>query len=421
METTRQMTREKRTAETRRRAALYTIAPTVIFIISFMMFYKEALLPGKSDMLAHMKSAASFDLVMGLTHNGWHFVCWLFYACLPISLEVAAGLSTAVFNTLTAVLVIWLIERYFKDISSHVPAATVTAIISLIVGPLYLRFYNSRYYMGQGTPNVWHNPTTVACRPFMILITVLTVEYWSCDREEHVAVGRRSLKKTTAYQWGLMLLLLISTIIKPSYLMVYLPVCGLRGLYLLGKGRGKNIISLICQHLYFIPSLLVFLWQYIKIYLLGGISGNVGESGIEIAFFKVARLYASSVTVSLILKMAFPFLVILIWRKVLFKDKLFQLVFAQFVSGLLITWTFAETGKRAKHGNFGWGNMLAASLFWIFCVIFFVKEVLENREKIAESAAEKVKYGIPAIVLLWHLLAGISYYVSLLLNMSSQL
>ena len=407
--------------EKRRRIALYTIAPAIIFVISFMMFYKEALLPKHSDMLTHMKFAMSLSDVMSLTHNGWHFVCWLFYACLPVSIAVAAGLSTAVFNTFTAVLVIWLIEKYFVNATDHVAVSTLTAVMALVVGPLYLRFYNHRYYLGQGSPNLWHSPTTVAVRPFMILITVLTVEYWACSSDEQIVIGKKSIRKALAYQWILMILLLISTIIKPSYLMVYLPVCGIIALMRLWKGRGKNFISLVAEHLYFIPSLLVFLWQYIKIYLLGGINGNVGETGIGIAFFKVARLYASSVTISLILKMAFPFLIIILWRKVLFKDRLFQLVFAQFLAGLAITWTFTETGKRASHGNFGWGNILAASFLWIFCLIFYMKELTENREKIVECTAEKIKYGIPAIALLWHLLAGISYYISILLNMNTQL
>lgn len=415
---TKELDRNK--MERKRKIALYTIAPTIIFIISFIMFCAQGMLPEKSDMVTHMKYALSLTEVMTLSHNGWHFVCWLFYACLPISIEVAAGMSTAVFNAFTAVLVIWLIDKYFKDVLNNVAVATVTAVTTLVVGPLYLRFYNSHYYLGQGSPNVWHNPTTIAVRPFMILITVLTVEYWSCEKEERISLGRHNMKKKTAYQWVLLILLLISTVIKPSYLMVYLPVCGIRALFQLCKARGRNFISLICSHLYFLPSLVVFLWQYIKIYLLGGAaSGEAGETGIAIAFFKVARLYASSVTVSLILKMAFPLLVVIIWRKILFKDKLFQLVFAQFLAGLAITWTFTETGKRARHGNFGWGNILAASFLWIFCVIFYVKEVLENKDKIAEDTVMKVKYGIPAIVLLWHLLAGICYYISLLVNMST--
>lgn len=406
--------------ERKRKSALYTIAPTIIFVISFLMFYKETFLVKNSDITTHMQYALSLDRVFSLTHCGWHFVCWLFYACLPISIAVAAALSTALFNAWTAYLVIWLADKYLKDKVTSIMIPTITTVSALLAGPLYLRFYNANYYKGQGSPNVWHNPTTIAVRPFMILITVMTVEYWNCDKEEKITLFGKQWKKTTIYQWVMMFLLFFSTLIKPSYLMVYMPVCGIVALVRLLKGKGKNFLKLVVQHLYFIPAAVVLFWQYLEIYLLGT-STVAGEGGIEIAFFKVARLYASSVTVSLILKMAFPFLVLLLFRKIIFKDKYFQLIFGQFLVGLAETWTLAETGKRAKHGNFGWGNILAASFVWIFCLIFYVKEVVKNKDRIAADTALKVKYGIPAAVLAWHLLAGICYYVSLLTNMKAQL
>lgn len=406
----------------KKRAALYTIAPVIIFILTYILFYKQTLMTKSSDTVAHMNHALSLDYVLGLSHWGWHMVCWLFYACLPIPINNAAALATASFNALTAILVIWLMECYMKDKMPGVVVPTIATVFALMVGPLYLRFYNSSYYMGQGTPNVWHNPTAVAVRPFIILISVFTVEYWSCEETERVQICGKCMKKTTAYQLLLTILLLASTIIKPSLLMVYLPVCGIVALVKLVKSRGRLFGKLILQHLYFVPSALVFLWQYISIFIFGNVGkSSAGETGIQIAFFKVAGMYAPSVLFSLILKMAFPFLVIFLWRKVIFKDKLFQITFWQFLAGLAITWTFAETGSRLNHGNFGWGNLLAASFLWIFCIMFYLKEWVKDREKISGSVRYKLKYGIPFVILLWHFLAGVSYYIYVLNNMSRQL
>lgn len=406
----------------KRRIALYTAAPALIFMITWEIFYKQTMLPKSSDIVAHMEHALSLDMVLEVTHCGWHFVCWLFYACLPISIQAAASMATALFNAASAVLVIWLLERYLKGRPAGAWLSGTAAVIALTAGPLYLRFYNSSYYLGQGSPNPWHNPTSTAVRPFMILITILTADYWALDKTAAVRMGKRAVKKTTLYQLALMVLLFLSTITKPSFLMVYLPACGLIALARLIAGKGKNFVSLLIQHLYFIPSLLVFLWQYLKIYILGGgVASQAGETGIAIDFFKVAGMYAPSVLFSLILKMAFPFLVILLWRKVIFKDRLFQLTFLQFIMGLLITWTFVETGKRASHGNFGWGNILASSMLWIFCVVFYVRELTQNREAIGKSVGLKIKFGVPGAVLLWHFLAGAAYYWQVLHNMSGQL
>lgn len=396
---------KERMMERKRRIAMFTVAPAIIFLITYYIYYLQASVPGGGDIVKHMNAALSLDMVLKISDCGWHFVCWLFYVCLPIPIEEAASLATASFNAFTAVLVIWIIDRYYGKNMKRVVFPTVITLVSLLVGPLYLRFYNPNYYLGQGSPNIWHNPTSVAVRPFMLWVTVLTMDYWSCDKEERVSVGKRTMKKTTAYELGLGVLLFISTLVKPSFLMVYCPVCGIVILYRLIKRKGKGFWELVKQNLYFLPSLAVFLWQYIKIFIFGGATGS--NAGIEIAFFKVARLYAPSVLFSLILKMAFPILVIVIWRKKIFKDKLFQMVFGMALMGLAITWTLAETGDRAKHGNFGWSNILASSFLWIFCVIFYAREWDEEKETIMENTMRKVKYAVPAVILLWHLVAGL--------------
>lgn len=392
--------------EKKQKVAMYTIAPVLMFCITFYIYYLQASVPDGGDIVKHMSVSMSLSDVLRISDCGWHFVCWLLYATLPIPIDVAASAATACFNAMTAVIVIWLIDQYFDHCFRSAVYPTLVALAGLLVGPCYLRFYNPRYYLGQGSPNIWHNPTSTAVRPFMLLVGILTIRYWECGRDETVELFGKQRKKKVVCSIGLMILLFISTVVKPSFLMVYCPVCGIMALIRLIKGKGRNFLTLVAEHLYFIPSLLLFLWQYIKIFVFGGALDTSG--GIEIAFFKVARLYAPSVVFSLILKMAFPFLVILIWRKLVFHDRLFQLVFCQFLMGLAITWTFAETGTRAKHGNFGWGNILASSFLWLMCLIFYAREFYRDRDQVAVSAKLKAKYGIPAVFLLWHLLGGIT-------------
>lgn len=399
----------------KRKVCLYVLVAAVLFILTYLAVYVQATKPGGSDTTVHMAAAMSVDLMLQESHWGWHLICWLFYVCLPITIEEAAAASTAAFNAGTAVLILWLGEKYLsrdrkgKDLSGVAAAA---AVVSMLVGPLYLRFYNQRYYLGQGTPNTWHNPTTTAVRPFMILITLLTIGYWDCEKDARVTVLGKTIKKTTAYQVVLGGLLLYSTMIKPSYLMIYLPVCGIRALVLLARSRGKGFWKLVAGHLYFVPSLCVLLYQYLLLYFVP--SAEEDPSQVVIAPLRVARMYAPSVLISLFLRMAFPFLVIVIWRKVIFRERFFPLIFGQYVTGLLISWTFAETGRRASHGNFGWGNVLGSSLLWIFCLFFFVRQFLEEKDGIEGSRTLKIKYGALFLLLAWHLAGGICYYLNLL-------
>lgn len=413
----------------KRKGWMYFAAFSSIFIMTYVMFQKQAQLTVSSDIVTHMKYILSLDQVLKLTHCGWHFICWLFYACLPITPAQAAVLVTSLFNGIFAVLVAWLADQYLiqgtQAGKSGKKMAYLPAMISFVactVGPLYLRFYNANYYKGQGTANVWHNPTVIAVRPIMIVIDVLALGYWEWRKEEKTGEERKAWKKKLRrYQYLLTVLLAISTLIKPSFLMVYLPVCAIAELWRLIKEKQglKAWGDAIKKNLYFLPSLLIFLWQYLKIYIIGGEAS--GEGGIAIAFFKVARSYAPSVVISLGLKMAFPVLVIFIWRKKIFKERMFPLIFSQFVMGLLISWTFTETGRRAAHGNFGWGNVLAASFLWVFCLIFYFREMLEDQQKLRTDQKCRWKYGIPFLFLVWHLLAGLCYYWELLHDMGRQL
>ena len=65
-----------------------------------------------------------------------------------------------------------------------------------MVGPLYLRFYNHLYYLGQNTPNPWHNPTYTGVRPFMFIVTLLTIYYWHLTGESGQAAGNGDSKDT---------------------------------------------------------------------------------------------------------------------------------------------------------------------------------------------------------------------------------
>ena len=292
----------------------------------------------------------------------------------------------------------------------------------LMAGPLYLRCYNASYYLGHGAPHPWHNPTSIACRPLLLAVTVLTVACWDAGPGETVRVGGKAWSKSLALQVALAILLAIGTLIKPSVLMVYGPACALRALYLLCKAKGRNFLKLLLGHLYLVPAAVIMLWQYISIYFTGQ-DAYLNSSGITIDPFYIAKLHAPSVLVSLLLKMAFPFLIIVIWRKKIFKDRLFILILLQYLTGLATTWIFRETGRRANHGNFGWGNLLASSLLWLFCLGFFIRAFREERKEgpAGRSVKRAAVYLVPGLLLFWHVLAGVCYYATLLSNMASQM
>ena len=419
---------EQKTGENERisriRRAVYIAAPLFIFIITYILVLKETGLEKNSDVASHMRKCLSFEEMMSVSHNGWHIVCYLLYEMLPIPIETAASIASALFNAFACVLTIWLCEHMMKPDYSRKESFWLVSFLSasaLIIGPLYLRFYNPRYYVGQSSPNPWHSPTTMGVRPFALLITILTAFLWDCGEEETTKAFGRVLKRKTVLQIWLGILLLAATLIKPSILTIYLPVCGVRALICLVKGKGRNLLTLIRDHLYFLPSAALFLFQFMKIYIIGGTASAKTTEGIEIALFKVTNMAAPFFPVSVVLRMAFPFAVIIIWRKIVFKDTMFKISFWQYVAGMLVFWIFAEKGSRASHGNFGWGNVIASSVLWIWCLIFFVRQWKSEGPAKESSAGTKAKFIVPACLFFWHLAAGSAYYFHVLHNMAGQL
>ena len=405
-----------------KRVAAYLSVMLVIYVLTYLMTRKE-LVPVYSDVRAHMNFSLSLDTVLAHSHFGWELLCWLCYACLPVSPETAACIVNSLLNAASGALVLWMCEQMLAGYLPHekkiwLPAAV--SVAALLAGPLFLRFYNRFYYLGQGTPNPWHNPTFTGVRPFMICITLLTIRYWQTDAADRCTLWGVSVSGRRLLQILLAVLLAYSTLIKPSFLTIYLPACVLLVLIRLIRMRGKGFFRLLLEHLYFIPAGLVLVWQYARTY----VSPNAAAagSGVAVSLFRAAGRYAPSVAVSWVMRMAFPLAVIIIWRRQIRKVPLFSLILAEYVFGQAIAFVFTETGSRASHGNFGWGNMLGTSMIWIFCLIFYVQQYYKEKTGMKQTGAGmRVRYILPGLLLLWHLSAGIVYYISLLHNLETQL
>ena len=123
------------------------------------------------------------------------------------------------------------------------------------------------------------------------------------------------------------------------------------------------------------------------------------------------------------LTVCFPVVVMFLWGKQFFKDKLAKFVLAMYIVGFAEAALLMETGERQMHGNFGWGLALGLSFLWIvsLCIYFsnFEKEKVYLLKK--GYYILKIKYGFAMLVLLWHFLAGVTYYIDLLMDMNVQL
>lgn len=289
-----------------------------------------------------------------------------------------------------------------------------TALFTLILslsGAIFLPFFNEKPYLGQGSPNPWHNPTTIMVRPIALLIFVLVMG-------ECLRVQRGGFRKGQGLRiWkGILIavLLLLSNLSKPSFVQIFYPAIFLLMFLWLFVYRFRNfplgMQLLVCC----LPSVGLMGMQFLSAFYG---TTNSDSAGVIIAPFKVAGLYTPNIAVSTLLVLAFPLLVALcsIARRTF--DWTDAFAWMMLLAGMGEKFLLAEGGDRLYHGNFSWGYIIGLYLLWFisirdyagwYCVIRD-GDTSAHRTSAAGRIFSFFIFAVCGVVLLLHLFSGIYY------------
>jgi len=210
---------------------------TALFSIAFFLFFKQALNNTiglyPSDIQSHINFARDFSNgnLHSLAHPGFHILSLAVASVFGMSLQKASSLVMAILvvvNTFLTYLIVkkLLVNNNYSD-ESMIGIALILNFLTAIYNP-----FSGNFYLGQGSPNVWHNPTMTAVKPFALISIVGIIEVLNRD------------KVNMGVLW-IGLVLIISAIMKPSFLIVFIP--GLLLFVLLHKFRYKNIFMAHCK------------------------------------------------------------------------------------------------------------------------------------------------------------------------------
>jgi chromate transport protein ChrA len=273
-----------------------------------------------------------------------------------------------------------------------------------LVSAIYVPSFNETPYLGQGSPNPWHNPTTIMVRPIALLVFVIVIG-------ECVRVQRGGFRKGQGLRvWkGILIavLLLLSNLSKPSFVQIFYPAIFLLMFLWLFIYRFRNfplgMQLLVCC----LPSVALMAMQFLTAFYG---STNEDSAGVVFAPFKVAGLYTPNIAVSTLLLLAFPLCVSLcgIVRRTFDWTDFFAWI-TLFV-GMGEKFLLAEGGSRMYHGNFNWGYILGAYLLWFISI----RDYAAWRCCFADGRGFKkavavLAFALCGIVLLLHLASGIYY------------
>ena len=329
----------------------------------------------------------------------WHLQTYLIANLFRCRVEIAAGIVSGLLIVMTYVIAFFAIRRTVPGLESH-EAAGLDLVLHL-AGPIYAWFFNKTPYLGQGSPNIWHNPTTIAVRPIALLTFVLVSSMIIRARREDFEKG---IPVGTAVLTGF--LLILSNLAKPSFVQVFYPAIFTLMVIWLIMYKGRHLKTALQLFVVCVPSLVVMILQFVSAFY----GGNERSGGIVIKPFAVAGARTSSIPISLLLLLAFPLLMLIlsaVKKSLTWSDALAWLMLFW---GLVWRLFLAEKGEREWHGNFSWGFMLAAYIVW-FCSVrnylrhYFSEQMTGNKRGVGFYAA--------TLVLALHLLSGI-YYIGYL-------
>jgi hypothetical protein len=367
----------------------FSTVALVFCCICLFIFYSQATSRTgyPSDLRAHVGFAMNPGNYGAAGYSFLHqFVMVLakFFSFLRQSREIVYSVLMILTLTASLLISVLIIRNYFhkryKDINPYF--IDFMSLSLMVVSMIIINPFSHPYYLGTGTPNPWHNPTYIFCKPFSILVFLFLVK----------AFDNFNLK--TDYLKELIFLSFFSVLsmwAKPSFLMSFLPTIAIVLIYKFLK-NDVSFKFLFLVALSLLPSLIPFFIMNNTIY-----NASNPTNTIIVALGKVWGNHSKFIPLSIVLAMAFPLYVFILKVKKLSTPHL--LAFINYIAAMLIYFILAENGKRMYHGNFSWGYM-----FGMFFLFFVSIEEFFFRDKVS-TVLYKIGWGF----FLLHLVSGLFY------------
>jgi hypothetical protein len=283
----------------------------------------------------------------------------------------------------------------FRWTYKHLPECTIKwkrfllalSFLFIVAIPIPSAFITQNWYLGNFTPNVWHNSTTILLFPFAIALFAMSIK----QLEEYS--NSRNL-------W-LLLLVFLNIFIKPSYFFVWICVYPL--FLLIEYGFTSKFFKGLLP---VIMGVILLFMQYVYIYYYNT-SGE--EAAVILKPFQGYRCFAplSLLPWALLSSFLFPIVYIALFFKRLYRNKIFLFVYASLLVAIAIFLLFVETGGRSGHGNFLWQVVICA---WL-CFFVTFSDWLKNKKELMQSSnlKKRILYVYtPAAIFAVHVIAGIA-------------
>lgn len=359
----------------------------------------------KSDILAYMKEAQGID-------SGYSFPYPIMFWCIALlnlflPIEWASAVVVACFQCASFALLRHYFQKYLRKVCPELKAGwqqvltTLAAFGILFYSMIFVYghyFPGTRfYYLGVFTPNPWHNATYAAARPFSIMAMFMFGDLLDCYEE------RFDAKKSLAFS----LLLLLATMTKPSFTIVFCGAAGLIMLFRMLKSKFSNFKNTILMGCMFIPTFIDLLYQYGGVFT--GQDSKGQDAGMGFELFRVWGEYCDNYPVAIGLLIFFPVVVLIFQYRKILTSTMYRFGWQIYGMGLAMFILLYEKGFRVADANFSWGYMIGA-FFLVMCSLLVLLEETARAKKYSWKLL--IQWGAFGV----HLACGLFYFGMILLG-----
>ncbi|MCG9650475.1 hypothetical protein L1D24_18150 [Vibrio brasiliensis] len=296
------------------------------------------------------------------------------------------GVLHSILLSLITVLTIGLVRNFFGSESF---AKDFFAIASVFVAMIILDPHGEVLFVNSGTGNTWHNGTYVATKIFSFLSFLFLLKAIKQSIQ-----GERWLWSSVGYFFSI----LLSTWIKPTFVLSFFPAILIVFTYMLYIGKMK--------YSFYFSIGLFSLISLLPLYIVNASVFESSEYGIRVVFGELWYLNTDSIISSLLLSLAFPLFV----YGVKFHDLSFasKLSLANLVGAITLYFFFVEDGPRFNDGNFAWP--------FIFAI--FLSFVTTIRDFFFSDSKKNVVFYIGSLLFFLHLVSGVFYFLKIFVGYS---
>lgn len=363
-----------------------------LFYFALTLFTRQSIGLNPSDLIGHINFVSLF--IKGDFKSpevGFQFVVAYLSRLIHLTHAKTAVAVLTVNFMIMSFIILGILK---KSLTISYNQAIVFSIMLLTISAIYFHHFNSKMYLGQGSPNIWHSPTLFLVKPYAFLVTVFSV---IC------------LKKNSFHLSILVaLLLLISLTFKPSFGLIFLP-----GFFLYTFLYHRNMASFVLMTIILLPAAIAIVYQ---IYLYSQFD-LIAKHSVVIMPYAALHVYTKNVFISFLLALGFPLCLLAFRHRAVFNNPYLALSWLILFCGYAQAALLAEDGPRFKSCNFAWGYFLSLHLVFVFSFIEFFRWTQYLRQQ-GKNLIYSARYMFTSIIFSYHLYSGIVYITKIMRGFS---